>query len=149
MIEAIHPERVASVWGDAEPRLARACVVMGERTTHDVLCQLVTGNAQLWRVYDGWAVTEIIPYPRKRVACLSLFGGKFNRHAVREMRAVLYAWAKHYRADEIRVIGRRGWLKFLPEAHEHTVLTLCLSPPTPQRHHPPSSIQPSKSDPEA
>lgn len=126
MIEAIRPEGVADVWQAARSALAQSIAYTGERNEHDLLCQLVTGNAQLWQVYDGWAVTEIIPYPRRRVACLSLFGGKFNRHAVREMRAVLYAWAKHYHADEIRVIGRRGWLKFLPEANEYTVLTCSL-----------------------
>lgn len=143
MIEAIKPECVADVWQSARTALALSIAFMGERNDHDLLCQLVTGNAQLWRVYDGWAVTEIIPYPRRRVACLSLFGGKFNRHAVREMRAVLYAWAKHYHADEIRVIGRRGWLKFLPEANEYTVLSICLQPlPSP-------SIPPTPSDPVA
>lgn len=127
MIRAFRPEEVAGVWHDAEPQLRRACERMGERTTHDVLVQLVTGNAQLWRVGDCWFVTEIANYPRKRVAVLSLAGGRFPRHEVREMRAMLYQWAKHYHADEIRVVGRRGWLRYLPEFHETTVLTACLS----------------------
>jgi len=127
MIEAIRPEKVVEVWHEAEPQLKRACERFGERTTHDVLVQLVTGNAQLWKLDDCWAVTEIANYPRKRVAVLSLCAGTFPVHQVREMREMLHKWAGHYRADEIRIVGRRGWLRFLPEYHETTVLTLCLS----------------------
>ena len=132
MIEAIRPEDVVTVWHDAEPQLRRACERLGERTTHDVLVQLVTGNAQLWHVAECWFVTEIANYPRKRVAVLSLAGGKFPRHEVREMREMLYRWARHYQADEIRIVGRRGWLRYLPECHETTVLTCPLPtiPPT-------------------
>lgn len=45
MIEAIKPEDVVKVWADAEPQIARALCLVGERTTHDVLVQLVTCNA--------------------------------------------------------------------------------------------------------
>lgn len=132
MIEAIRPECVVDVWHEAAPQLQRALDRTKERTLHDVLVQLVTGNAQLWRVYEAWAVTEIQIFPRKRAALLSLMGGTFNQDHVREMRDMLYKWAKHYRCDEIRIVGRRGWLKFLPECHETTVLTCQLPtiPPT-------------------
>lgn len=126
MIEAIRPEKVVDVWHDAEPQLRRAVERTGERTTHDVLVQLVTGNAQLWRINDCWAVTEIANYPRKRVAFVSLCGGKFPADQVREMRAMLFQWAKHYHANEIRIVGRRGWLRYFPEFQEMTVLTCQL-----------------------
>jgi hypothetical protein len=129
MIEAVPPERVAFVWADAEAALRKACDRLGERNTHDVLVQLVTGNAQLWNLGTAWAVTEIATYPRKRVAILTLLGGAFPKHQVREMRDMLHQWARHYRADEIRIIGRRGWLRYLPEMQESTVLTTCLQYP--------------------
>lgn len=129
MIRAFRPEEVVTVWRDAEPELRRACERTGERTTHDVLCQLVTGNAQLWRVDECWMVTEIATYPRKRVAFVSLCGGKFPDGQMREMREMLYQWAKHYQADEIRIVGRRGWLRYLPDFHEMTVLTCQLQAP--------------------
>lgn len=135
MIEAIRPEKVVEVWHDAEPQLKRATDLFGERTTHDVLIQLVTGNAQLWKLDGAWAVTEIVTYPRKRVALLSLCGGAFPFHQARELRDVLYQWARHYHADEIRIVGRRGWLRYLPEFHETTVLSACLSQiPCTSRH---------------
>ena len=132
MIDAIRPERVVDVWPEAAPQLQRALDRTKERTLHDVLVQLVTGNAQLWRAYGGWCVTEIQPFPRKRVALVSLFGGTFDKAHVREMRDVLQQWARHYHCDEIRIVGRRGWLKFLPEFDHHTVLTCPLPtiPPT-------------------
>lgn len=135
MIQAIRPEKVVTVWQHAEPDIAAALAVTREQTPHDMLVKLVTGNAQLWRVYGGWAVTEIQNFPRKRVALLTAFGGVFDKDHVREMRDMLYQWARHYQADEIRIVGRRGWLKFLPECHETTVLTCPIqyprSPTTP------------------
>lgn len=126
-VEAIPQWMVERVWHDAEPQLRRACDRTGERTTRDVLAQLMDGNAQLWHCGDGWAVTQIDNYPLKRVCTLTLFGGKFDFQHAAEMRGVLERWARHYLADEIRIVGRRGWLKLLPDFHETTVLTLCLS----------------------
>jgi hypothetical protein len=134
VIEAIRPEAVALVWSDAEPFLHDACEHSGERTTHDVLIQLVTGNAQLWRIHDkAWAVSEVINYPRKKVASITLAGGRDARSWAREFQEVVIKWAKHYQADEIRCIGRRGWLRWRPEqSHETTVIHLCLRPSCPQ-----------------
>ena len=126
MIEAIHPEQVVEVWQHAEPDISAALARSGEYTAHDMLVKLVTGNAQLWLVYGAWAITEIQVFPRKRVALLTALGGVFAKDHVREMRDVLYQWARHYQAEEIRIVGRRGWLRYLPECHETTVLTCSL-----------------------
>ena len=127
MIEAITPDRVAFVWPEAEPHLRSACEQAGERTTHDVLVALVTGNAQLWRVHDSaWCVTELINYPRKRVANVSLVGGHGAHTWCRELADTCIQWAKRYQADEIRIVGRRGWLRWFPDAQVTTVLTQWL-----------------------
>ena len=124
MIEPITPERVPFVWVEAAASLRRACERTGERTTHDVLLALVTGNAQLWRVHDdAWCVTEIVNYPRKKVANVTLVGGRNAKRWCRELADTCIQWAKHYQADEIRIVGRRGWLRWLPEAQETTVMT--------------------------
>ena len=134
MIEAIAPDRVAFVWPEAEPLLRKACDRTGERTTHDVLVSLVSGHAQLWRVHNrAWAVSEIVNYPRKKVANLTLVAGSGAPQWAHELQDAIVQWAKHYQADEVRVVGRRGWLRWLPpHAETSTVITLCLrhsSPP--------------------
>lgn len=132
MIEAILPQDVPHVWLDAEPWLRPPCDAAGERTTHDVLIALLTGNAQLWRVHaEAWCVTEILNYPRKRVANVTLVGGNNAQNWCRELADTCMQWAKRYQADEIRIVGRRGWLRWFPQAKETTVLTLCLSDRSP------------------
>ena len=128
MIEAIPPERVAFVWREAEPALKAACDHAGERTTHDVLLALLSGHAQLWRVHNrAWAVSEIVNYPRKKVANLTLVAGSGAPQWAHELQDAIVQWAKHYQADEVRVVGRRGWLRWLPpHAETSTVITLCL-----------------------
>ena len=133
MIEAIPPARVQSVWEQAQPILQRACEHSGERTTHDVLMALLSGHAQLWRVHDdAWCVTEIVNYPRKKVANVSIVGGRNAKRWCRELADTCIDWAKRYQADEIRIVGRRGWLRWLPEAQETTVMTCQLRSSAPR-----------------
>lgn len=129
MIEAIPPQRVVDVWREAEPQLRRALERSNERTSHDLLCELVTGNAQLWRIYDAWAVTSIVNYPRKRVANLTLVAGKFEWSRMDAMFGVLLNWARAMHATEIRIVGRPGWKHYLPDWKQETVLTYAIDPP--------------------
>lgn len=131
MIECIAPERVPLVWAEAGPQLERACQRFGERSAHDVLCALVTGNAQLWCAHGiAWAVTEVINYPRKRVANVSLVAGRGVRLWANDLREELTRWAKRYQCHEIRLVGRRGWHRLFPDSKQTTVLSQCLSEPS-------------------
>lgn len=127
MIETISPEDVVSVWPIAEPELRAACEHGGERTTHDVLCQLVTGNAQLWRVYDAWCVTEIVRYPRKCVANISLFSGHYHPEHQQDMFCAFSQWAKRYGATHARLSGRRGWARYLQDWNATVLLEKAIT----------------------
>lgn len=126
MIEPIPPERVADVWPQARIQLARACKRGRTRSIHDVLCQLVTGNAQLWRLDRAWCVTEIVNYPRARVANGTLFAGAFDPAELPEILSAFRAWATAQHATALRIVGRPGWRKFLPDFHCEVELTCSL-----------------------
>lgn len=116
MIESIPVQEVVKVWPEAEPQLARVMGILGERTTHDVLVQLVTGNATLWRVGGAWCVTEVVAYPRKRVALASHMGGELgDAHIAHDALPVWKEWARAHGCTELRIAGRPGWKKVFPE----------------------------------
>lgn len=112
-LQAIHPNQVGDVWPEAEPALRADCARLGAYTMSDLLRMLVGGRAQLWRVYDAWAVTAVVPFMRKRIARLELLGGALPALHTSEMLAAFEMWARAYHADELCITKRPG-LDHLP-----------------------------------
>lgn len=94
------------------PWLEAALAYSGD--THeiqDVFEAVVKGDMQFWSNDRCAVVTEIITYPRKRVFHIFLAGGELS--AIRELEAGAVEWAKQYGCTDIRLSGRKGWLKAL------------------------------------
>lgn len=125
-ITIIEPEDVVKVWSDAEPQLARALCIVGEHTTHDILVQLLTTEARLWRIHNAWCVTEVIEYPRLKVAMGSHLGGTMDPMSLRDALPKWRQWAKEHGCKELRIVGRRGWRRVFPEFREDTVLSMSV-----------------------
>lgn len=136
MIEPVAAADVPGVWEQARSVLSTPLRVLNERTAHDVLIDLVTGKSQLWHLTgdgaDAWAVTEIRDYPRKRVARATLCAGRLARGSVDEMRSAFTSWGSLLGASELRIRGRKGWGRFMPDADVTWLFRFALAPPCAQ-----------------
>ena len=135
MIEPVAAVDVPSVWEQAAAALRAPLRVLGERNAHDVLIDLVTGKSQLWHLTgdgaDAWAVTEIREYPRKRVARATFCAGRLARGSVEEMRNAFTRWGAALGASELRIRGRKGWGRFMPDAAVTMLFRFALAPCAP------------------
>lgn len=68
-------------------------------------------------------MTEIVTYPRKRVALGSHLGGSIDPMRLHDALPVWREWAKAHGCTELRIVGRRGWRRVFPEFREDTVLS--------------------------
>ncbi len=67
--------------------------------------------AQLWRVGDCWAVTEVFDSKRGMVCHVVALAGEFAHQVVQEIEA----WAKKNGCALMHFTGRKGWARRLPD----------------------------------
>lgn len=77
----------------------------------DVVESVKKGAMQFWPANDACAVTEIIPFPRKKVLHVFLAGG--NAETIVDMNESAESFAKMNGCSMISVVGRVGWKKAL------------------------------------
>jgi hypothetical protein len=96
-----------------------------DNTLDDVRQFLLAGSMQAWHV--DWrviVVTAIQPFganpqrPTKRVCQVVFCSGEGMSDWLEEVVEALTAWAKSQDCDCLRISGRRGWIKTLPEFRE-------------------------------
>jgi len=92
--------------------------------SEDLLTVLMYGNARLFVVtrdgaFLGFAIMEVVEYPRRKVANVIAAGGErgFLSVAVHELLPVLQAWGLEQGADTFALIGRPGWVRALRHLH--------------------------------
>ena len=107
----VPPEMVPQVWAYILPHIEAAAVhCEGELEPEDFYPDLVSGEMQLWLVLKGTEVaatviTQIIPYPRKKILRILCLGGKQMRdwyflfdqienYAILEGCVAIEAWAR-------------------------------------------------------
>lgn len=97
---------------------------LGPNDLHDLLLR---GHAQLFivtgegRKVRGFAVTEVVAYPSRKVANILAAGGEegFLGTAIHELLPILKQWGAEQGADAIALTGRPGWLKALRDEGGH------------------------------
>lgn len=77
----------------------------------DVVESVKKGAMQFWPAEDACAVTEIIPFPRKKVLHVFLAGG--NAETIVDMNESAESFAKMNGCSTISIVGRVGWKKAL------------------------------------
>ncbi|HSN18276.1 MAG TPA: hypothetical protein VLV87_08690 [Gammaproteobacteria bacterium] len=96
-----------------------------DNTLEDVRQFLLTGNMQAWHV--DWrviVVTAIQPFganaqaPTRRVCQIVYCSGAGLEDWLGDVVESLTDWASSMKCDCLRISGRRGWVKKLPEFHE-------------------------------
>lgn len=75
----------------------------------DIVEGCKSGKMQLWPADKGCLVTEIIPYPRRKVLNIFLGGGELEQ--IMDMHEDVIAWAKSQGCNALTMHGRRGWKK--------------------------------------
>lgn len=113
----VSPDKVGEIWETAAP-LVRSAIERGgvgafEDVERDVLCN----DAQLWVIWDGHGVigagvTHL--YRESGICLISACGGSgFNKWA--HLLGEIEAFAKSEGCTKTRIIGRKGWVRALPD----------------------------------
>ena len=114
------PEDVPYVWDEVAPLLSEVTPhTEGEIEPDDFIEPLSDGQMQLWVAIEDKEVhsamiTQIIPYPQKRVLrIISLAGSEFEKlyHFI----DMVESFAIQSECSAIEMWGRKGWKKLLPD----------------------------------
>lgn len=119
MAQLIPPARVMHIWPQAEPALRVISDFGSEVDMRKVLAELVAGRLALWAVGGGWVVTEVtINADGKRTFWVLMAGGNVGGKLsalTSETMAQFEALARRSGYMDIRIWGRRGWQRLLPD----------------------------------
>ena len=91
----------------------------GELSPDDFYEVLANGDMQLWTAVQdneilASMVTQIVPYPRKRVLrIISIAGGEMDKWI--EYIPLIEEWALSVGCTSLECWGRKGWLKILKD----------------------------------
>tara|TARA_R100000008_G_scaffold45173_1_gene26494 strand:- start:857 stop:1384 length:528 start_codon:yes stop_codon:yes gene_type:complete len=116
----LKPEEVEDFWPLVVDHLQKAVPHSeGEVLPEDMLPSLVMGDMQLWFAVEekkitAAMVTQIIPYPRKKILRILSIGGEGFSRWYKHMPKV-EMFAKTVGCSGIEAWGRKGWLKALPD----------------------------------
>jgi hypothetical protein len=119
----IPTDKIDQVWPMAAPHLERAIrYSAGESELSDVQELCSVGRFHLWLGWDadnkepiGAGVTEIVDFPRMRICFLVLWASDAPREEWIESLQTVEKWAREQGCSKTRLLGRKGWLKILPE----------------------------------
>jgi hypothetical protein len=110
--------RLAEVWPAVEPLLTPALKRGGEMTMQGLVEALRDGRFVLWLAWSGRleaaAVTEVADTIAGRVCCIVACGGR-DRARWLDLRADLETYARRAGCVRMRIYGRKGWLRALPD----------------------------------
>jgi hypothetical protein len=116
----LEPEDVAYVWEEVVPLLARVAPhTEGEMEPDDYIEPLTHGDMQLWVVVENKRVnaalvTQIIPYPQKRILRLISLAGE-NFQEIKDFLEMVEVFALKNGCTALEMWGRKGWKKLLSD----------------------------------
>lgn len=121
MISPVPAALVMDLWPAIEQYVAAAMEFHPFIDASDIRFILLNGGGCLFLVTEGrkvqgFAVMEVVHYPRRRVANILASGGDegFTSVAVDQLLPILRQWAAEQGADTLAIMGARpGWLKLL------------------------------------
>lgn len=122
----VQPENLKELWPQLEPKLQKALSRGAAWTAIDIAGQVLKGRAQIWGVWDEqiksvW-VTSISIYHEFSVCDVLSCGGDGLKDMVLYLKNV-EVWAKEKGCSFVRIYGRKGWKRILPE-YENTAVVL-------------------------
>jgi hypothetical protein len=117
-VVCVEPARWPAVWPHVAPMLQAACDRCGDWTSEAIRAGLADESLLLWITWDGAkilaaAVTQLILVPRGLVCQIVACGGTDVNWP--ERLAHFERFARDEGCVEMRVQGRPGWARVLPE----------------------------------
>jgi hypothetical protein len=117
----ISPEDVPYLWDNVGPMIAKVTdQTEGEFEPDDYLESLIMGHMQLWLATEDKEIiismiTQIIPYPQKRVLRVIALAGKNFKEVHDNFIDVLETFAIKSGCSSLELWGRKGWKKMLSD----------------------------------
>jgi hypothetical protein len=122
----IPPHEVEEIWPLAEDFIKAGCSY-GELIPEELKKDCASGWAQLW---IGWsdrceaaAVTRIMYTPNGPVCQYDSMSAKSLRRSNKELAPKIEQWAKSQGCIAVRIYGRRGWSRAMPD---YTLKWVCM-----------------------
>lgn len=114
-IRRLAPPEIRPQWGMLLPYVERALEGgFDEMEPDDVLAAAEAGDMQIWAVgHVAVFVTQLIEYPRRTVLMAAFCGGTEGPQWFSDMDLTLDTFAAENGCQEVRWIGRDGWIKVL------------------------------------
>ena len=107
------PEDIDALWPTVAPLIQRGLDEGSDYTIHDILSGLTNSEMQLWTAQKDGIRAALVTALHDDYCLLAVVGGE-DVHAWKDWLKVLEVWAKEKGARELRIYGRRGWLRVLP-----------------------------------
>lgn len=113
------PEHARAYWPHIKEHIERA-LEYGWNTPEEVLALIENAQAQCWFAYDdekvyGVWITRIEQSDIGRYCLVWLAGGERANQWVPMVTEHTEPWAKSQGCEHMQVVGRKGWVKRLPE----------------------------------
>ena len=116
----LSPEDIPYIWDKVEAHIESMMPHSeGELSADDFLNFLSEGEMQLWAAVDGdellaSMVTQIVPYPQKRVLRIISIAGEGMEDWIENL-PIIENWALSQNCTSLECWGRKGWLKVLKD----------------------------------
>lgn len=75
----------------------------------NIFDNVMNGSAQFWPGKNSAVITQIVPYPKKKVLHFFLAAGDIEE--LKEMEPHIIQWAKSQGCEAVTLTGRPGWTK--------------------------------------
>ena len=117
----LSPDDVPYIWDQVAPLLATVTQhTEGEMEPDDFLEALTYGDMQLWIAAEKEdlhmvMVTQIIPYPQKKVLRVIAIAGTGFKELHEKFNATIESFAIQAGCSAMELWGRKGWKKLLPD----------------------------------
>jgi hypothetical protein len=114
----IPADQVESVWPAVLPFIERALSASpDDYSAEDIRAYLIARDMQLWaaqldREIKSVCVTQLITRPKKTICSVLYLSGDGMGHWLRYLEQIK-TWARANGANEVRITGRRGWVRQL------------------------------------
>ena len=118
-VSLILPEHINVFWPKVKDLLKKSVkFTYGRYTLDDIYDVLVSGEYQLWVVYNGdeftaALATTITKYPQRKCVCIHFIGGTQLSKWKDKFLFNLRRFARDMKCDGIEATGRPGWIKHI------------------------------------
>lgn len=118
-VSTVRPDQARDYWPHIQPHIERA-LEYGWNTSDEVLALIEVAQAQCWLAVDegkvlGAWVTRIEQSERGRFCLLWLAGGERLHEWLHLVGEHTEPWAKENGCTQMQMVGRKGWVKRLPD----------------------------------